>query len=249
MAYWARPAGTGRYPAVMICHENRGTSPHFEDVARRYAKAGYVGIALDLLSRQGGTAAVPPNEIGGFISGPGAAEQQVSDFQAAMAFLRRQPFVIADRIGMTGFCFGGGVTWNVAVKEPTLRAAVPYYGPSTAFPNDVGNIRAAVMAECGALDTRVTENNVALTEQLAALGKTVKLNVYPDANHAFFNDTGERYNEAAALAAWRDTLAWFATYLRGAGLPGTGDGSTAEEGDGEGVPEEAAAGGDVSGVE
>ena len=101
-AYWARPAAAGRHPAVMICHENRGTGPHYEDVARRFAKAGFVGISLDLLSRQGGTAAVPANQVGSFISGPGAADRFVEDFRAARAFLRRQEFVDGDRIGMTG---------------------------------------------------------------------------------------------------------------------------------------------------
>src|SRR5688572_30803610 len=148
MAYWARPAANGPHPAVMICHENRGTGPHYQDVARRFAKAGFVGISLDLLSRQGGTAAVPANQVGGIISGPGAADRFVEDFRAAMAFLRQQPFVDGGRIGMTGYCFGGGTTLNVVAREPTLRAAAPYYG-TPAFPDELRNAKSAVMGVYG----------------------------------------------------------------------------------------------------
>lgn len=238
MAYWARPRAAGRYPAVMIAHENRGTGPHYEDVARRFAKAGYVGIVLDLLSRQGGTAAVPPNEIGGIISAPGAAELFANDFRAAMAFLRRQPFVLPDRIGMTGYCFGGGQTLNVAAIEPTLRAAVPYYGIS-AFTDQLRATRAAVLGVYASNDERVNASIPAVEQQLRAAGVPHRITVYPNANHAFYNDTGGNYNEVAAAAAWRDTLAWFGTYLRGVALPQTGDGGEAHTGDEEYAPTEA----------
>ena len=236
IAYLARPNATGRFPAVMICHENQGMIDHFKDVARRYAKNGYVGIALDLLWRQGGTDAVPLNMRGGAVGTP---EQQVTDFQDAMAYLRRQPFVIADRIGMTGYCFGGGVTWNVAIKEPTLRAAVPHYG-NPAFREEIPNIRAAVLGIYGGNDERTTTGGLALQPDLTAARKTFRINVYPDAPHAFFNDTRPStptngYYEPAAMAAWRDTLDWLNTYLRVAGasaLPATGDGSAAPGGDG-----------------
>jgi len=212
MAYLARPAGTGRYGAVMICHENRGTGPHYEDVARRFAKAGYVGISLDLLSRQGGTAAVPPNQVGGIISAPGVAERFVADFQAAMAYLRGQPYVDGNRIGMTGFCFGGGVTYNVVGREPSLRAAVPYYG-TPAFPDELKRAKAAVLGVYGATDTRVNATIPTLEQNLKAAGAPFQAKLYPGAGHAFFNDTGASYNEAAALAAWQDTLAWLNTYM------------------------------------
>jgi len=228
-AYLARPRAEGRYAAVMICHENQGTGEHFRDVARRYAKNGYVGLHLDLLSHQGGTTNVPVNQRAANLSGPGKTEQFVADFQAAMAYLRRQPFVLGDRIGMTGYCFGGGVTWNVATKEPTLRAAVPYYG-TPAFRDEVGNIKAPILALYGQLDERTTSTGLAAEPALAAARVVYKYTVYPEAGHAFFNDTstfanGFGYVESAATTAWRDTLAWFGTYLRGAGLPATGDGS------------------------
>jgi carboxymethylenebutenolidase len=231
LAYLARPNAAGRFPAVMICHENQGLHEHFKDVARRFAKAGYVAIALDMLSRRGGTDAVPENQRGMLMLG---AAQQVADFQAAMAYLRRQPSVVADRIGMTGFCLGGGITWNTAIREPTLRAAVPFYG-NPAFRDELGNIRAAVFGAYGEIDTNTTNTGVSLQPQLAAAGVTYRINVYQGAPHAFYNDTRPNtgnfgYYEPAALAAWQDVLAWFATYLRGAGLPQTGDGS----GDGSG---------------
>lgn len=235
MAYWARPNAPGRFPAVLVCHENAGTSDHFKDIARRFAKNGYVALHPDLLSRRGGTDAVPANERGMSLSGPGAAEQWVADFRAGMAFLRTQPFVIADRIGMTGYCFGGGITWNVAIKEPTLRAAAPYYG-NPSFRDEIANIRAAVLGVYGGADERTTAGGLALQPDLTAAGKTFRINVYPEAPHAFFNDTrAASYNETAATAAWRDTLEWFGTYLRVAGasaLPATGDataGPTAED--------------------
>jgi carboxymethylenebutenolidase len=212
MAYLAQPAGTGRHGAVMICHENRGTGPHYEDVARRFAKAGFVGISLDLLSRQGGTSAVAGNQVGGIISGPGAAERFVEDFKAAMAYLRQQPFVDGDRVGMTGYCFGGGVTLNVAAREPSLRAAIPYYG-TPAFPDELPNARAAVLGVYGETDARVNASIPTVEANLRAAGVPFQVKLYPGAGHAFFNDTGGSYNEAAATAAWRDTLEWLNAHM------------------------------------
>lgn len=223
LAYLARPNASGRFPAVLVQHENMGTAEHFRDVARRFAKNGYVALHLDLFSRQGGTSAVPANERASILTAPGAADRWVADWQAAMAYLRTLPFVQGDRIGMIGFCFGGNVTWNVAIKEPSLRAAAPFYGIPD-YRDEIGNIRAAILAVYAALDQRVDATIPMVEEQLAANRRVFKINVYPDANHGFFNDTRPAtYNEAAATAAWRDTLAWFALYLRGTALPATGD--------------------------
>jgi carboxymethylenebutenolidase len=217
-AYAARPAGEGRYPAVLICHENRGTGPHYQDVARRFARAGYVGLSLDLLSRQGGTAAVPANQVGAAISGPGAADQFVDDFRAAMAWLRQQSFADGDRIGMTGYCFGGGVTWNVIAREPTLKAAAPYYG-TPAFGDELRNARAAVLGVYAGEDQRVNATIPTVEAGLRAAEVPYRIAVYPGANHAFYNDTGGSYDEGAALSAWRDTLDWFGTHLGGTQAP------------------------------
>ena len=212
MAYLARPVAVGKYPAVMISHENRGTGPHYEDVARRFAKAGYVGIALDLLSRQGGTAAVPANQVGGIISATGAAERFVEDFRAAMTYLRAQDFVDGGRIGMTGFCFGGGVTYNVVGREQTLRAAVPYYGTAM-FPDELHNAKAAVLGAYGETDTRVNAMIPQVEQNLRVAGVPFEMKRYPGAGHAFYNDTGGSYVESAATAAWKDTLDWSKKYL------------------------------------
>jgi carboxymethylenebutenolidase len=233
MAYLARPRAEGRFPAVLVQHENAGTSEHFRDIARRFAKNGFVGLHLDLLSRQGGTEAVPANERGAALTGPGSAEQWVSDWQDAMAYLRRQGFVLGDRIGMTGYCFGGGVTWNLAIKDPTLRAAAPYYGVP-AFRDAVGSVRAAVLAVYAENDANVDASIEGNREQLVAAGRTFRINIYPGAVHGFFNDTRPMtYLESAATAAWRDTLAWFNTYLRAGLFPGTGDPEPADEAAGE----------------
>jgi carboxymethylenebutenolidase len=218
--YLARPRAPGRYPAVMIAHENAGTSEHYQDVARRFAKNGYVGLHLDLLSRQGGTDAVPANERGAILTQ--GVNQFVEDFRQAMEYLRQRGDVIADRIGMTGYCYGGGLTWNVAIREPGLRAAVPYYGRS-AYIEETGNIRAAVLGVYGANDAGINSSIDTVRERLEANGRTFRLTLYPDAGHAFFNDTRPVYVESAATAAWRDTLAWFNTYLRVGGFPATGD--------------------------
>jgi carboxymethylenebutenolidase len=224
LAYLARPSAAGRNPVVLICHENQGLSEHFRDVARRFAKNGYVAIALDLLSRRGGTDAVPENMRG---AGLGSPDQQVADFQDLLAYLRRQSFVDTARAGMIGFCLGGTVAWNMALREPTLRAVAPFYG-NPSFRDELPNLRAAVLGAYGERDTNTTASGTALRPDLEAARKTFRINVYPDAGHAFFNDMRPLagnfgYVESAATAAWRDVLAWFATYLRGAGLPATGD--------------------------
>jgi carboxymethylenebutenolidase len=127
--YLARPRTAGRHPLILVCHENRGLTPHIEDVTRRVAKAGYVGLAVDLLSRGGGTAAVTAQGQVQQVLGQAPPEQAVQDFQAGLRYAQGQAFVDGDRVGMTGFCYGGGVTWRVAARTPTLRAAVPFYGP------------------------------------------------------------------------------------------------------------------------
>jgi carboxymethylenebutenolidase len=210
-AYLARPAAEGLYAAILVCHENRGLTPHIEDVARRFAKAGYVALAIDLLSREGGTGAVDPDQAPALLSNA-PVERHVADFAAGLDYLRTLDDVDGERIGMNGYCFGGGITWRCAVALPELKAAVPFYGPAPDLAQ-VPNIKAAVFGVYAELDNRVNAGKDALAQALAAAGITHQMKVYPGVNHAFHNDTGQRYDEAQATQAWLDTLSWFEKHL------------------------------------
>ena len=212
MAYLARPKGNDAAPAVLVCHENRGLTDHIRDVTRRLAKAGYVGLAVDLLSRQGGTDKVDAAQVPGIL-GNTPPQQFVQDFQAGLDYLKTQSFVTKDRYGMVGFCFGGGVTLRCATQIPELRAAVPYYGPNPPL-EDVPKIQAAVLGIYGALDSRIDAGVPAIEQAMQQNNKTFEKMIYPNANHAFNNDTGGSYNPTAARDAWSKTLAWFEQYLK-----------------------------------
>lgn len=213
MGYMARPAAEGSFPIVLVCHENRGLTPHIEDVARRLARAGYVGVAVDLLSREGGTAAqTDADAIPGLLSGA-PPERHVQDFSSALAYAKAQPFAQADRAGMLGFCFGGGVTWLVAAGVPELRAAVPFYGPPAPI-EQVPAINAAVLAVLAERDERINGQVPPVAEAMQAAGKTFKQVVYPGVDHAFHNDTGQRYSPEQAQAAWAEAVAWLEQYVR-----------------------------------
>ena len=209
--YLARPAAEGVYPAILIAHENRGLTPHIQDVARRFAKAGYAALAIDLLSREGGTASHDRDEVPGLLTDAGS-DRHVGDFVAGYEYLQGLDFVAGDRIGMTGFCFGGGVTWRVATTIPELKAAVPFYGPAPDLAA-VPNIRAAVLGVYAEQDDRIASGVPDLQAALEAAGVTHQINIYPGVDHAFHNDTGERYNEEQATQAWNDMLAWFEQHL------------------------------------
>jgi carboxymethylenebutenolidase len=212
MAYRARPAAGGPSPVVLVCHENRGLTDHIRDVARRLAKAGYVALAVDLLSRQGGTQAVGADNAPGML-GSLPPEQFVEDFVSGLDYLRGQPYADADRAGMVGFCFGGGVTWLVATRLASLRAAVPFYGPHPPV-GDVAGIQAAVLAIYAGRDDRINRGIAEIEAAMQREGKVYEKVVYPDVDHAFHNDTGSRYSPQAAQDAWGRTLEWFDRYLR-----------------------------------
>jgi carboxymethylenebutenolidase len=214
IGYLARPADDTVAPVILICHENRGLTAHIQDVTRRFAKAGYVGLAVDLLSRQGGSASLGEGSVPGALGNilPG---QFVEDFKSGWQYLQGQPFADAARVGMTGFCFGGGVTWQVAVHMPELLAAIPFYGPHP-LPEDVPNIQAAVLAIYGELDSRINAGIPSIEQAMQENGKIYEKIIYPNADHAFHNDTGSRYNPEAARDAWERTVAWFEQYVRNA---------------------------------
>jgi carboxymethylenebutenolidase len=214
IGYLAQPSGASASPVILVCHENRGLTPHIQDVTRRFAKAGYVGLAVDLLSRQGGTIAVGSENVPGIL-GNIAPDQFVEDFKSGWTYLQGQSFADTRRIGMTGFCFGGGVTWQVAVHMPELLAAVPFYGPHP-LATDVPTIQAAVLAMYGELDGRINGGIPAIEDAMTANGKIYEKVIYPNADHAFNNDTGSRFNPEAASDAWARMLGWFETYVRNA---------------------------------
>lgn len=209
--YLARPAGDGTYPVVLVCHENRGLNPHTEDIARRLAKAGYVGLALDLLSREGGSATLSQDDIPGIL-GNVPPERFTGDFIAGWRYLQEQPYARSDAAAMMGFCFGGGVTWRVAAALPELAAAIPFYG-SPVPAEEVPNIQAAVLAIYGGLDERINATIPEIEAAMQAEGKTYEKVIYDGANHAFFNDTRDRYAPEAAQDAWTRTLAWIEQHL------------------------------------
>ena len=209
--HFARPATGGPHPAILVCHENRGLVEHIRDVARRFASAGYVALAIDLLWREGGTGAFDRDAVPGMLTGAGT-ERHLSDVQAGFDFLQSRQEVEPDRIGMTGYCFGGGITWRFATINPDLKAAVPFYGVGPDL-DDVGNIKAAVLGVYAELDSRVNAGKDSLEQALVEASIVHQINVYPGVNHAFHNDTGSRYDEEQATRAWQDTLAWFERHL------------------------------------
>lgn len=209
LGYLARPRDGGPSAGILIIHENRGLTEHFKDVSRRYAKEGFVALAIDLVSRDGGSRA-DTNQNTGFL-GRSAPADLTADLVAGIQYLKAQPFVRPAALGVTGFCFGGGYTWETAIASADVKAAVPYYG--TAPLDRIGRIRAAVLAMYGENDTRITSQAAEVERILRAAGTTVEVKIYPGAGHAFFNDTGANYNAAAAADSWPRSLAWFRRHL------------------------------------
>jgi carboxymethylenebutenolidase len=211
IAYLARPAGSGPHPVVLVCHENRGLTEHIKDVTRRLAQSGYVALAVDLLSRQGGTSSLSSGDVPGLL-GNTSPDQFAADFRSGWEYLKTLNDTQPERVGMVGFCFGGGVTWLVATRMPELRAAVPFYGPHPLV-EDVPNIQAAVLGIYAGNDQRINQGIPPIEEAMAQNSKLYEKVIYDGADHAFHNDTSTRYNPEAAADAWRRTLEWFELYV------------------------------------
>jgi len=205
-----RPAGAeGRLPAVVVVHENRGLNPYIEDVARRLGKAGYMAFAPDGLSSVGG---YPGNdEQGRELQSQVDPAKLMNDFFAAVQAMLADPGSTG-KVGIVGFCYGGGVCNAAAVAFPELAAAVPFYGRQAAA-GDVPKIRAPLQLHYAELDTRINEGWPAYEAALRDNGKVYEAHIYPGVNHGFHNDTTPRYDAAAATLAWDRTLAWFGRYL------------------------------------
>ena len=196
---------------MLVIHENRGLTPHFPTVVNRLAGDGYAALAVDLLSSQGGTAAVTdPAQVQAALGGA-PPEQLVADLRAGLDELAKR--VPGANLGAMGFCFGGGMVWRLlAAKEARLKAAIPFYG-TPPDPADFSGAKAAVLAIYGGLDARVNATREKAEAALKAAGLTYDVNVFEGADHAFFNDTGPRYNAEAAKTAYTDVLSWFGTHL------------------------------------
>lgn len=204
-AAWAQAASPRG--GVLVIHENRGLTEHIRTVAGRFAASGWSALALDLLSEEGGTGSFPGEaEVSAALSRI-PPERFVADMKAAVGELGRR--VGRRRLAAIGFCFGGGMVWRLlASAEPRLHAAAPFYGP---FPEG-GNLqgsRAAVLGVYGGLDDRVNASRPAAKAALEAARLKHEMLTFTLADHAFFNDTGARFNAHAAAEAWHRVLTWF----------------------------------------
>lgn len=214
MAYEARPtSASGPLPIVMVCMRNQGVEPQIQDVARRWAKLGYIGTAVDLLSREGGTNGIADKAQIPALLSRADPNRHVSDFQAAADYYASQSDADATRLGINGFCFGGGIVWRSAEAIQSLKAAVPFYGAAPPL-DQVPNIQAAVLGVYSADPNDFANNNRdAVEAALSSAGITHQVNVYPDTHHDFYNDTGQAYNPQQAMAAWSDAVTWMQTYV------------------------------------
>ncbi len=210
-AYSARLKGAGKHAGVVVIHENRGLNPHTEDIARRVALEGYHAIAPDALSPLGGTPANPDEARPLFQKLDPAANTK--NFVAAVAYLKTGPQATG-KVACMGFCWGGGVTNQVAVHAPDLAAAIPFYGMQPAA-EDVPKIKAALLIHYAGDDTRINAGIPAFEEALKKAGVEYKIHMYEGAGHAFMNDTGQRYNKEAAELAWKRTVAFLKDKLKG----------------------------------
>lgn len=205
----ARLKGDAKRPAVLVIHENRGLNPHIEDVTRRLALAGFLVFGIDALSPLGGTPA--DEDKGREMIGSLNTAETAQRIAAAVSFLAKHQGSTG-AVGAVGFCWGGGMVNRLAVLSPELKAGVAYYG-AQAPAGDVPRIHAALLLHYAGLDSRINAGIPAYEEALKAAGKRFTIYVYSDVNHAFNNDTGSRYDKAAAELAWSRTIAFFTEHL------------------------------------
>jgi carboxymethylenebutenolidase len=213
--YLALPkSATGPLPAVIVIHENRGLVDHIKDVTRRVARAGYAGLAVDLLSRQGGTQQItdPVQQMQAYSRT--TQEERRADLIAGLTYLKSLATVQFDRIATVGFCAGGGNAWNLAVNVPELRAVVAFYGTPLPTADQLVQIQSPVLGIYAELDRNLTLQTPAVITTMISRQKTFGFHIYQGVGHAFHNDTGPAYDSAAACDAWSQTLAWFNKFLR-----------------------------------
>lgn len=212
--YFARPANaSGKLPAVLVVHENRGLNPYIEDVARRFALANFIAFAPDGLTSVGGYPNPPDDEKGAVLFRQVDGMKMLADFVASANWLKARPEGTG-KFGVTGFCFGGGVANNLAVRMPDLGAAAPFYGRQPSA-DDAAKIKAPLMLHYAGNDQGVNQGWPAFEIALKANGKKYQAFVYEGTQHGFHNDTTPRYDETAAKLAWQRTVDFFNANLRG----------------------------------
>jgi carboxymethylenebutenolidase len=211
-AYFARPKKDGKFPGVLVIHENRGLNAHIEDVTRRIALEGFLAMAPDALSPLGGTP--PEQEKAIELIGKLDREKTTKDFVAAVKYLKTHP-LSTGKVGVVGFCWGGGMANQVAVHSPDLTAAVPYYGPAPAA-EDVPKIEASLLLHYAGNDERINKGIPAFEEALKKANVDYKMYMYEGAQHAFNNDANpQRYDKDAAELAWKRTISFLKEKLKG----------------------------------
>jgi carboxymethylenebutenolidase len=209
--YLARPKEETKLPGVIVIHENKGLHPHIEDVTRRVALEGFLAIAPDALSPLGGT----PADVDKARSLMRELDREatIKNFVAAVQYLKTHP-LSTGKVGCTGFCWGGGMTNQVAVHSPNLLAAAPYYGRQPAV-EDVPKITASMLLHYAGNDERINAGIPAFEEALKKASVEYKIYMYEGAKHAFNNDTNEaRYHKEAAQLSWQRTIALFKEKLK-----------------------------------
>jgi carboxymethylenebutenolidase len=212
--YLSKPKAKGKYPAIIVIHENRGLNDHTRDVARRFAAEGFVALAADALSRKGGTAAMdtPEKVREAFASIPAA--DVMKDLNAGLAYLNTHPNVKKDRLASIGFCWGGARSFLLSTEENKLRAAVVFYGTAPTE-EQLAKVHCPVFGVYGETDERITSAVPKVDETMKKLKKSYEYKIYKGAAHAFFNDTNQqRYNAEAAKDAWTQTLAFLKKNLK-----------------------------------
>ena len=210
MGAWAQAAS--ERGGVLVIHENRGLNDHIRSVAARFAASGYSALAIDLLSEEGGTGSFADPALATAALAQVPPERFDADMRWGVTEIKRR--IRGGDVGAVGFCFGGGMVWRLlAAGEQQLRAAVPFYGPLPADPDFSGSKKAAVLAIYAGLDTRVNATRDAADAALTDTGLVHEIVTFPGVNHAFFNDTGARYDAAAAAEAYELVLAWFGGHL------------------------------------
>jgi carboxymethylenebutenolidase len=224
--YEARPAGTGKYPVVLVIPEVFGMHEHIKDVTRRFAREGFLGITFEPYAREGGVLHLPDINAVRKVVDPVPDARVMGDLDALVAYVKKHPAARADRIGVTGFCRGGMYTLLFAAHSREAKAAVPWYGQlkpaktagvRTAGPIDlVAQITAPVLGLYGGEDLGIPVADIKEMEAaLKAAGKTAEFVIYPGAPHAFYADYRPSYRAEAAKDAWSRCVTWFNKYLKG----------------------------------